>query len=40
MRHFFTIVVKDIRLQWRDRTALMLLFCMPAALALIITLVQ
>lgn len=40
MRHFFTIVVKDIRLLWRDRTALMLLFCMPAALALIITLVQ
>jgi ABC-2 type transport system permease protein len=40
MRQFFTLIVKDIRLLWRDRTALMLLFCMPAALALIITLVQ
>lgn len=40
MRHFITIAVKDIRLLWRDRTALLLLFCMPALLALIITLVQ
>lgn len=40
MKLFLQIVLKDVRLLWRDRAALLLLFCMPAVLALIITLVQ
>lgn len=40
MRLFFSVVGKDLRLLARDRAALLLLFCMPALLALIITLVQ
>ena len=40
MRALFAIMKKDLLLLSRDRAALVLLFVMPAALALVITLVQ
>jgi len=40
MRVFSALVIKELRLLWRDRAGLLLLFLMPVVLVMVITLVQ
>ncbi len=40
MAAFFTLISKELKLLWRDRAALLLLFLMPVVLVMVITLVQ
>jgi len=40
MNAFFAMIVKELKLLWRDRAGILLLFLMPVVLVLVITLVQ